>query len=270
MVGEEYEIHILLLFKNSDNMIFDKNIKILDSLIDYTKADFDENEAMKQYYRLLASPLLFNKRITEKYDCIIACNHNAPSYFASYISCCAKILWIRGDIYYLENSSLILKKIIEKMGIQLENTVIYGTSAGGFLSVIMGIYLKGAKVVADNAQFDAANWIFKDALDSAVTFCFDNIGDALRNKERFNVVDAFEKYSYVPEIYIHVNICSKADNSTQLIPFLNDMENLRNIREYNDIKVIMHYEPEKGHDGIGMEAAINFLYSVLDGGFAYG
>jgi hypothetical protein len=48
------------------------------------------------------------------------------------------------------------------------------------------------------------------------------------------------------------------------------MENLRNIREYNDIKVIMHYEPEKGHDGISMEDAINFLYSVLGGGFAYG
>ena len=43
------------------------------------------------------------------------------------------------------------KKIIEKMGICLENTAIYGTSAGGYLSIIMEIYLKGAKVIADNA-----------------------------------------------------------------------------------------------------------------------
>jgi hypothetical protein len=59
-------------------------------------------------------------------------------------------------------------------------------------------------------------------------------------------------------------------NIKQLVPFLKDMENLRNIRDYNNINVIMHYEPEKGHDGISMEAAIKFLYSVLDGGFVYG
>lgn len=63
----------------------------------------------------------------------------------------------KNEDYYLENSSLILKKIIEKMGICLENTAIFGTSAGGYLSIIMGIYLKGAKVVADNAQLDLRN-----------------------------------------------------------------------------------------------------------------
>ena len=55
------------------------------------------------------------------------------------------------------------------MGIALEDTAIYGTSAGGYLSILMGIYLKGAKVVADNAQLDVRNWIFKDALNSVLT-----------------------------------------------------------------------------------------------------
>ena len=43
---EEYDITILPLFKNSNNEIFDKKIKILDSLIDYTKEDFDEEYAL--------------------------------------------------------------------------------------------------------------------------------------------------------------------------------------------------------------------------------
>lgn len=169
----------------------------------------------------------------------------------------------KNDNYYLENSSLILKKIIGKMGIQLEDTAIYGTSAGGFLSIIMGIYLKGAKVVADNAQMDVRNWIFKDALDSVITFSFDNISDALIYKERFNIVDAFEKHHYVPKIYMHVNLCSTADNSTQLIPFLKDAENMRSVKEYNDIEVFLHYEPQKGHNGIEMDEAIKFLYGIL-------
>ncbi len=169
----------------------------------------------------------------------------------------------KNENYYLENSSLILAKIINKMGIRLENTAIYGTSAGGYLSIIMGIYLKGAKVVADNAQLDVRHWIFKDALDSVVTFSFDNISAALNYKERFNIVDAFEKHHYVPKIYMHVNLCSTADNSTQLVPFLKDAEAMRNITEYNDIEVILHFAPDKGHNGLNMEDALTFLYRIL-------
>jgi glycosyltransferase involved in cell wall biosynthesis len=183
-----------------------------------------------------------------------------------YISSNLKLGWGIGknENYYLENSSLILKKIIQKMSIRLEDTVIFGTSAGGYLSIIMGIYLKGAKVVADNSQFDIREWIFKDALDSVLTFSFEHISDALLYKERFSVIDAFEKHSYVPKIYIHVNLCSPADNSTQLVPFLKQAEKMHDIKEYNDIEIILHFEKDKGHNGINMDDAIDFLYKVLD------
>ena len=170
----------------------------------------------------------------------------------------------KNENYYLENSSLILKKLINKMGIRLDDTVIYGTSAGGYLSILMGIYLKGAKVVADNAQLDVRNWIYKDALNSVITFCFDNIGDALIHKERFSIIDAFEKHHYVPKIYMHVNLSSNADNSTQLIPFLKHAETMTSIKEYDDIEVFLHFNPEKGHNGIDMDEAIRFLYDVLE------
>ena len=170
----------------------------------------------------------------------------------------------KNEDYYLENSSLILKKIIKKMGICLENTAIYGTSAGGYLSIIMGIYLKGAKVIADNAQLDVRNWIYKEALSTVITFAFDNVGDALNYKERFSIIDAFEKHGYVPKIYMHVNLCSAADNSMQLVPFLKNAETMKYNGEYNDIEVFLHFEPDKGHNGISMDDAISFLYRVLN------
>ena len=37
----------------------------------------------------------------------------------------------------------------------------------------------------------------KEALTSVITFAFDNIGDALNYKERFSIIDAFEKHGYV-------------------------------------------------------------------------
>ena len=81
----KYDISILPLFKYSDNSLFNNNIKLLDPIIDYTDEKLDEDKALENYYNLLANPLTFNKWIHEKYDCVIACNHNAPSYFASYI-----------------------------------------------------------------------------------------------------------------------------------------------------------------------------------------
>lgn len=170
----------------------------------------------------------------------------------------------KNDEYYLENSSLILKTIINKMNIKLENTVIYGTSAGGFLSIIMGIYLKGSKVVADNTQLDVSNWAFISAVDCVLDYCFDNIGTALKYPERFNVVDSFIKHNYVPKIYLHVNLCSKVDNSMQLVPFLKKIESMKNITEYNNIEIILHYEEKKGHDGLSQDEALNVIYRILN------
>ena len=170
----------------------------------------------------------------------------------------------KNENYYLENSSMILKKIIEKMDIRLEDTVIYGTSAGGFLSIMMGIYLKGAKVVADNSQLILSNWIVKPALDSVIFYCFDNIVDSLNYIDRFDIIEAFKKHKFVPKIYLHVNMCSEADNSKQLVPFLKEMENVRGIKNYQDIEVILHYEETKGHVGLDKDDAISFLYKILE------
>ena len=98
----EYDLSVLPLFKNSNNTIFHKNVKILEPLIDYTQENLDEQRALSEYYRLLGDPMSFNKRIGDHYDCVIACNHNAPSYFASYLKGGAKILWIRGDMRELD------------------------------------------------------------------------------------------------------------------------------------------------------------------------
>lgn len=34
--------------------------------------------------------------------------------------------------------------------------------------------------------------------------------------------------------------------------------------EYNDIEVFLHFEPDKGHNGISMDDAICFLYRILN------
>jgi hypothetical protein len=38
---------------------------------------------------------------------------------------------------------------------------------------------------------------------------------------------------------------------------------MKKVTEYNDMEVILHYDPEKGHKGLSLQTAVNFLYKVL-------
>lgn len=38
---------------------------------------------------------------------------------------------------------------------------------------------------------------------------------------------------------------------------------MTNIENFNDIKVILYFESDKGHNGISMDEAIKFLYFLL-------
>ena len=44
-------------------------------------------------------------------------------------------------------------------------------------------------------------------------------------------------------------------------PYLYDDVNV--LKNLADIEVFLHYEPQKGHNGIEMDEAIKFLYGIL-------
>lgn len=199
----------------------------------------------------------------------------APNLAASSVYCMDPTLYLNGYLklgwgigknqsHYLEVSSHILKKLIEKMEIALCDTVIYGVSGGGFLAIMMGVFLKGATVVADNPQLDATHWIYKDALDAILSYSFDNIGEALRYKERYSVAEAFEKHRYIPRMFLYVNMCSMLDNTTQLVPFLTTAETMRGIVEHSDMRITLRYSPEAQHTGLERKKTLEILYEALD------
>ncbi len=198
----------------------------------------------------------------------------APALATSSVFCMDPTLYINGYLklgwgigknenHYLATSSQILKILIEKMDIPLSDTAIYGMSGGGFLAIMMGVFLRGAVVVADNPQLDTTHWVYKDALDAVLSFSFDNIGEALKYKERYSVVEAFEKHRYIPRMRLYVNMCSSLDNSTQMIPFLAAAEKMKNIEEHHDMKVTLRYSPETQHTGLDQRETIGILHEAL-------
>ncbi|MEY8433287.1 hypothetical protein AALC75_22805 [Lachnospiraceae bacterium 48-42] len=39
---------------------------------------------------------------------------------------------------------------------------------------------------------------------------------------------------------------------------------MKDLDEYNNIKVFLHFEPDKGHNSLNPEDAISFLYQILE------
>lgn len=55
--------------------------------------------------------------------------------------------------WYLKNISQILKEICVNLKIEFSNLYLFGSSMGGFMSLMLGTMIKDSKVIADIPQF---------------------------------------------------------------------------------------------------------------------
>lgn len=123
------------------------------------------------------------------------------------------------DRWYLADIAALLKKILEKLNIPVSNTLFYGSSAGGFMSMgLAAMFHSRATVI--NPQFIVENFVPR-SVESMKQMCL-NEGESLL-PERTHTAAIFEGQSYVPSIHIVENMQSKEDIIDQLIPFLKEL-----------------------------------------------
>lgn len=123
------------------------------------------------------------------------------------------------DRWYLADIAALLKKILEKLNIPVSNTLFYGSSAGGFMSMgLAAMFHSQATVI--NPQFIVENFVPR-SVESMKQMCL-NEGESLL-PERTHTAAIFEGQSYVPSIHIVENMQSKEDIIDQLIPFLKEL-----------------------------------------------
>lgn len=56
-------------------------------------------------------------------------------------------------------------------------------------------------------------------------------------RETIDIIEVFKKNEYMSKIYLHVNMCSEADNTKQLVPFLEKMEQVKEIYSILDLSI---------------------------------
>lgn len=125
------------------------------------------------------------------------------------------IAWMQGSSkeFYLEKYAEVIKTISLKIGISEDNTMFYGSSAGGFASLMFLTYFPSSFAVVNNPQTNIFNFDEKHVrklLD--VSFNSISTGQARTNfRSRFSVADAYRDMKSIPR-FVYVQNTSDVEH----------------------------------------------------------
>ena len=175
------------------------------------------------------------------------------------------------DHWYLETIAKIIDNITKNHQIRHDNMLFYGTSNGGFVSMVLATLFKGSSCLVNNSQFSAFNyyWEMNRQFFDVLNKEYAGIGasedrayvDKLyRNNDIYNrlseferdivshiyyrvdLMELFKKEKYVPNITYYLHVRSIPDVNNYAIPFL---KKLINFPYFNERFNIMMYHEKK-------------------------
>lgn len=239
MDSTKYKIDVLPLFKDANSNILNSNIKVLNSLIDYTIDGFDEKKALDDYYSILANPLKFNKLIKNKYDCVIACNHNAPSYFASYMNNTPKVVWIRGDmseLNYNKFNSTTVEYSGTKQEFNMQKNVLNTFDNIIVISDIVKKSLKEQFDITENVyeipnsvDIEKVNLLSKEKVELPPKALFTTLGRLDNNKNQILLLKAAKILKQIRNDF-EIYLLGDGDNRKKLETYINENELTNNVK----------------------------------------
>lgn len=239
MDSTKYKIDVFPLFKDANSNILNSNIKVLNSLIDYTIDGFDEKKALDDYYSILANPLKFNKLIKNKYDCVIACNHNAPSYFASYMNNTPKVVWIRGDmseLNYNKFNSTTVEYSGTKQEFNMQKNVLNTFDNIVVISDIVKKSLKEQFDITENVyeipnsvDIEKVNSLSKEKVELPPKALFTTLGRLDNNKNQILSLKAAKILKQIRNDF-EIYLLGDGDNRKKLETYINENELTNNVK----------------------------------------
>ena len=150
------------------------------------------------------------------------------------------------DNYYLEKISVILKLLIDKFKFKRQNVLFYGSSAGGFTSLILATLVKGTMALADIPQLyvhkyktlkrQTGGWqtirkiAFPDITDEQFIELF---------SPRLDFVEMTKRENYIPNAYLVLDCSAELDFDHQYVPFFESLNELPFNEFSNRLKLII-------------------------------
>lgn len=171
--------------------------------------------------------------------------------------------WGQGNTneFVLRVYSEIIKKISCKMEIKSNKVCYYGSSAGGFMSILMSTMHTNSFSIVNNPQTDVKSYHEGHSIP-LLELSYGTVENAYENfRERVNLVTAFQYYNYVPKIYYIQNQFSHHDLKFHVNPFVKSMKEKE--LEIEKVFFLNYFDKEKGHTPLDKEQAIHSLNLLL-------
>lgn len=175
----------------------------------------------------------------------------------------------KADRFYLEDYSAISKKVQELLNIKSEDVFYWGSSAGGYMSIILSSMHEKSSAIVNNPQTHLLNH-YKGKIDKLINVVFNGDSQAEAfNKypERFSVVEAMKKYGYTPTIYYFQNCQFEFDMANHFRPFTKSLKEA-GISEENNY-YILYNDYERGHSPLPKEQLLKITNNILSNNFMY-
>ncbi|MEO2582430.1 hypothetical protein [Clostridium tertium] len=167
--------------------------------------------------------------------------------------------------HYLEIIHKILEQLINIMSIEKKNTIIYGSSGGGFMAIMLATFLKGSIALVNNPQVDISRYYVSQIKKLFMKiYPNENIEDIFElNKERISVIDMFKREEYIPRIVYYQNIACKFDMKNQFYPFINSLKDLEERIFYTEIDIKLYYNKAEDYNPLSKNKTINIIKNQI-------
>lgn len=171
------------------------------------------------------------------------------------------------DNWYLKKISNIFNIIIEKLGLYNKNVIFYGSSLGGFMSIMLAIMIKNSVAIAEIPQLDVTNW--SKHWPFLREYLFDDQSDDYI-KERYgyklDVITLMKIENYIPNAYLLFDCSHDYDLQNIYLPFFNRLNELPYDERKNNLKIKITGK-NKGHAFLPyheLVVLVNKVISLMD------
>ncbi len=183
--------------------------------------------------------------------------------------------WGQGtwDRYALKDIAAILTKLIEKARVSPKNVLVYGSSCGGFMALMLGGFIRESTVLVNCPQTCLTRWL-EFPIQSVFNLSYPSLSmqDVMKAfPERINVMKFYNQIKYVPKIYYWQNAACEYDMTNHLLPFLSDLQFVEDGSLVNKVVVDLYYDKWPGpatlpalggHGALGKYETINYINQI--------
>jgi len=167
------------------------------------------------------------------------------------------------DRHYIKDYLEISKLFSELLGVSNKNIIYFGSSAGGFMSLLLASHHRGSIAVVNNPQtyVNRYNPISVKKLYSAV-FPGMTSQEILKSyRARLSVTRTFGITKNVPKTYYIQNRLCLGDMEKHYKPLCHNMDKYKLNTE--KINFILYNNKESGHGPLGRKTTVNYINYIL-------